>query len=97
MELYAGIQVDMRKAKPSLSSAGSMVGWLAGSSAGPLAGDSAGLLHSAGWNRSFDNGLVQCSGLFGICHCFQVSDQYHFCFPEDLAVSTQREDISRKS
>ena len=97
MGLYAGIQVDMRKAKPSLSSAGSMVGWLAGSFAGSLAGGSAGLRHSAGWNRSFGNGLVQCSGLSGIYHWFQISDQYHFCFPEDLAVSTQKEGISQKN
>ena len=97
MGLCAGIQVDMRKAIPSLSSAGSMVGWLAGSSAGSLAGGSAGLLHSAGWNRSSDNELIQCSGSSGIYHWPQISGHYHFCFPEDLAVSTQKEGISQKN
>ena len=47
-----------------------MVGWLAGSFAGSLAGGSAGLRHFAGWNRSFGNELVQCSGLFGILSSF---------------------------
>ena len=93
MELCVGIQVGMGKAILSLSSAGSMAGWLAGSSAGFLAGDSAGLLHFAGWCRSFDNGRVRSSGLSGIYHWLQVSDHYHFCFPEDLAVSTLKEGI----
>ena len=97
MGLYAGIQVDMRKVIPSLSSAGSMVGWLAGSSAGSLAGGSAGLLHFAGWNRSSDNGLVQSSGSSGIYYWLQISGHCHFCFPGDLAASAQREGISRKS